>query len=178
MYRLFVALDPPESVRSKLGELQMGIPGAIWNEENEFHLTLRFIGEVGGASFSDIRGCLKMVRMEPFEVEVAGIGQFSLRGEPRSLWAGIKAPAALMTFRKRIERSLREAGISPEKRKFHPHITLARLRNSPIERVAFFLQGAALFQASPFMAREFHLYSSQKTSSGALHTLESSYSLD
>ena len=177
MYRLFVAIDPPESVRLRLGELQTGIPGATWKEENEFHLTLRFIGEVDGASFSDIRSCLKMVRMEPFEVEVAGIGQFPLRGDPRLLWAGIKSREALMTLRNRIERALRGSGISSERRKFHPHITLAGLRNAPVERVARFLQSSALFQASPFLAREFHLYSSQKTGSGAIHTLETSYSL-
>ncbi|MCH9031967.1 MAG: RNA 2',3'-cyclic phosphodiesterase [candidate division Zixibacteria bacterium] len=177
MYRLFVAIDPPESVRRRLGELQTGIPGATWKEESEFHLTVRFIGEVDGASFSDILSSLKIVRMEPFEVEISGIGQFPLRGDPRSLWAGIKSGEALRTLRNRIERTLRDVGISTERRKFHPHITLARLRNTPIERVAYFLQGSALFQAPPFLASEFHLYSSQKTSSGAIHTLESSYSL-
>lgn len=178
MHRLFVAIDPHDSVRLRLGELQTGIPGATWKDSSEYHLTLRFIGEVDGATFSDIRNCLKMVRMEPFEIEVTGIGQFPLRGEPRSLWAGIKSGEALIILRNRIDRTLRDVGISSERRKFHPHIRLAVLRNSPIERVARFLQGSALFQASHFLAREFHLYSSLKTGTGAIHTLESSYSLE
>ena len=177
MPRLFVALDPPDEVKDALDRLCEGLPGIRWSDPSQFHLTLRFIGEVEQGTFYEIGEALANVSHAPFELALKGLGQFPPRGAPHTLWVGIDDPAgALATLRRRIERTLGEVGLEPERRKFTPHVTLGRFRGPPTEeRLASYLFRRNLFRSERFPVSSFGLYASQLRPEGSLYTLEAEY---
>jgi 2'-5' RNA ligase len=177
MPRLFVALDPPDEVKDALDRLCEGLPGIRWSDPGQFHLTLRFIGEVGQGTFYEIGEALGDVSHAPFELAFRGLGQFPPRGAPHTLWAGIDDPSGgVASLRRRIERALAEVGLASERRKFAPHVTLGRFRGPPPEeRLASYLFRRNLFRCEPFPVSSFALYSSQLRPEGSLYTLEAEY---
>jgi 2'-5' RNA ligase len=177
MPRLFIALAPPEEVAEALDRLCEGLPGIRWNDAEQFHLTLRFIGEVGQRTFYEIGEALAGVTHPPFELALKGIGQFPPRGAPHTLWVGVEDPAgALGVLRRRIERVLGEAGVPAERRKFAPHVTLGRFKAPPPEeRLASYLFRRNLFRTAPFPVSSFGLYSSQLRPEGSLYAHEAEY---
>lgn len=175
--RIFVAVDLPEEVQDQLEELSGGVPGARWLEPDARHLTLRFIGDVDGHAFQDVHEALSEVRKEPFSLELRGVGFFPPRGPLRVLWAGVAPEPKLAELRAAVDRAVVRAGQEPERRKFHPHVTLARLDGAPSARVARFLETWALFRTAPFEVDRFHLYSSVLHPRGSIYTLEESYDL-
>lgn len=177
MYRLFAAIDLPPDIAAQLQGLCCGVPGARWVQPEQMHLTLRFIGEVDGGIFRDIKEGLAGIKAVPFSLQVKGLGFFPPRKAPRVLWAGISPVEEVSTLRNRIENRLVGMGLEPEGRKYSPHITLARLHDTPPARLGRFLAGNSLFATEPFLVSEFHLYSSELTAKGAFHTIEASYSL-
>ena len=176
MYRLFAAIDLPPDVAAQLQGLCCGVPGARWVQPEQMHLTLRFIGEVDGGVFRDIKDGLAGIKAPGFSLQVKGLGFFPPRKTPRVLWAGISPVEEVNTLRNRIENRLIGMGLEPEGRKYSPHITLARLHDTPPARLGRFLAGNSLLATEPFLVSEFHLYSSELTSKGAFHTIEMSYS--
>ncbi len=175
--RLFVAIDLPETIKSRLALLCAGVPGAKWVGPESCHLTLRFIGEVDGDVFRDTRLALAEVRAEAFELRLAGVGHFGQRRRVRQLWAGVEAEPALDSLQRRVESALTTIGLEPERRKFHPHVTLARLKDAPMERVGAFLADNSLFESESFPAEAFVLFSSFLSHSGAIHRAEATYPL-
>ncbi len=177
MPRLFIAVDLPAEIKNNLESMSYGIPGAKWIDMQQVHLTVRFIGEVDGTTFLDIKTALEQVSLKPFSLALKGVGHFPPRGKPRVLWVGIEPSKPLQSLKSRIDRILTTVGLEPEGRKFSPHITLARLKNSPIHKVANFLAGASLFSQEPFEVKDFKLYSSTLTPKGAIHKIEKVYAL-
>jgi len=177
MPRLFIAVDLPAGIKNNLEVMSYGIPGAKWIDPQQIHLTVRFIGEVDGTTFLDIKTALEQVSLEPFSMALKGVGHFPPRGKPRVLWVGIEQSEPLQSLKSRIDRILATVGLQPEGRKFSPHITLARLKNSPIDKVADFLAGNGLFGQEPFEIKDFKLYSSTLTPKGAIHKVEKVYPL-
>lgn len=181
MIRLFVAIDLPELVAERLGGLCCGLKGARWVDVEQMHLTLRFIGEVDGGLFREIRDELVGVAAAPFAIRLAGLGCFPPRKTPRVLWAGVE-PAGqgspLVALRNRVESRLTRLGLEPEGRKYAPHITIARLDNPPLHDLTRYLSANGLFATEEFTVDEFHLYSSVLTPKGAIHAIEASYSLE
>lgn len=177
MPRLFIALDLPEDVVAALDRLCEGLPGARWSDPEQFHLTLRFVGEVGQGLFYEIGEALASVRHPPFELALKGLGQFPPRGAPHTLWAGVDDPSgALPTLRRRIERALEEVGAEPERRKFTPHVTLGRFRvPPPEERLGSYLFRRNLFRTARFPVGSFALCSSRLRPDGSLHATEARY---
>ncbi len=173
--RLFVAIDLPETEKERLARLCCGLSNARWTDPEQFHLTLRFIGEVEGGLFQDIREVLAEINWHPFSVELDGVGFFPPRGKPKVVWAGVRRNEELLALRNRIESGLIKIGLEPEGRKFAPHITLARLNNTPSTKVARFLEHFSMFMGSPFTVDSFHLYSSVLGRGGAVHCREESY---
>lgn len=153
------------------------IPNARAVPADQLHLTLKFIGEVDGVGFLDIQDALQEIRLPKFVMTLKGVGIFAPRGIPRILWAGIDPIHPVVTLRNGIEKTLAAIDIPRDKKKFAPHLTLARLNNCSGTRLHQFLAGNAFFQSSEFAIESFHLYSSKLTQKGALHTLESSYQL-
>jgi 2'-5' RNA ligase len=178
MHRLFVAIDLPESIKKNLETMFFGLPGARWIALDQLHLTVRFIGGVDGGLFHDIKNCLEEIYTSPFDLQLKGVGHFPPRGKPRVIWVGLERSEPLQLLRKKIDTALMKVGVEPEGRKFSPHITLARLKNTPLNRVTNFLAGNGLFSQEPFRVEDFVLYSSTLTQKGAIHTVEKVYSLN
>jgi 2'-5' RNA ligase len=178
MPRLFIAVDLPKAATESLHALSFGIPGAKWVRPEQLHLTVRFIGDVDGGLFHDIRDILAGVARGPFSLQLKGVGCFPPRGAPRVLWVGLEKSEELQRLRREIDTMLLQTGLDPEKRKFSPHITLARLKNSPVQKVMNFLAGNNLFRLDPFQVEDFRLYSSTLTPKGAYHRVERVYPLN
>jgi 2'-5' RNA ligase len=177
MPRLFIAVDLPDKIKENLKSMAFGIPGAKWVSPEQLHLTVRFIGEVDGALFSDIKNILDEVNSAAFSLQLKGVGYFPPRGAPRVLWIGLEKSEPLQLLKKKIDTKLLRVGVEPEGRKFSPHITLARLKKSPLHKIANFLSGNGLFSQEPFQVEDFKLYSSILTSKGAYHKVERIYPL-
>jgi len=177
MRRLFVAIDLSEPVKAQLSFMCCGLPGARWTAPEQMHLTLRFIGEVNSSMYRDIREVLGEVVMRPFSMRIEGMGFFPPRGRPRVVWVGIRKNEQIIRLRHRIESVLVHIGLDPEGRKFAPHITLARLHNTPGSKVADFIAGHNLFTSEDVPVDRFFLYSSILGHQGAKHFIEERYSL-
>lgn len=176
MPRLFVAIDLPKALQTKLSAICRGIPGTRWLPPNQLHLTLKFVGDVDDTLFHTIRDNLSGNGLAPTNCFLRGIGCFPAKGRPRVIWAGVKEEEyGLTALQRRIEKDLEKRGVPLENRPFTPHITLARLKDPPRETVSAFLSRNAEFDGGRFTVNEFHLYSSNLTPRGAIHTLERSY---
>jgi 2'-5' RNA ligase len=178
MPRLFVAIDLPAGVRDRLSSMCCGLPGARWVDPDHMHLTLRFIGDVDSAVFTDVREALIDVCSESFSMQLGGIGFFPPRGQPRVVWVGVRKNQQLVLLRNRVEAVLVRVGLQPEGRKYSPHITLARLKNTPGPKAGAFLAHHGMFMSEEFPVNEFFLYSSVLNSKGAKHFIEEEYLLN
>lgn len=178
MQRLFVAIDLPLPVKRELAGICLGLPGARWVADEQIHLTLRFIGEVDLGRVQDIREVLAEIHRPAFALHLVGLGVFPPRRQPHVLWAGVEPVEPVVALRNRVESLLVGLGLTPEGRKFSPHVTMARLRDTPVAGLTSYLAGNALFTSSEFEIDAFHLYSSVLTRKGAIHQLEASYPLN
>jgi 2'-5' RNA ligase len=177
MIRLFVALDIPETLRIRLAGLRGQIPGARWVPPENMHLTLRFIGEVSEADAGDIDLELSRISAPPFEVALSGVGHFGSRGQVRALWAGAERNPEIAGLQAKVELACVRAGRAPEQRRFHPHVTLARCRDTRTARVEGFVADHDAFRAPAFPVSAFVLYSSQLGRGGPVYTPEAHYAL-
>jgi 2'-5' RNA ligase len=177
MIRLFVAIDIPEIIGREVQGMGRSIPKTRPVPMEQLHITLKFIGEVDGTTFLDIRDVLEKIHQPKFTLCLKSVGTFPPRGIPRILWAGVSPLQNLLTLHNSIERELESINVPREKKKFSPHLTLARLSNPPITKLQQFLAGNALLNTSDFPVQTFNLYSSQLTQKGAVHTLENTYPL-
>ncbi len=177
MMRLFIAVLIPEYIGPLLHEMGRSLPGGRPVPVEQIHITLRFIGEVEGSVFKDIRENLSTVRVSPFTIGIRGVGHFPPRGKPRVIWAGLEPVEELIRLKRKIDACLLQCGIAPDSRKFSPHVSIARLNNSPLNRVTQFLAGNAFLQFDEFEVNCFELFSSRLSPKGAIHTLEERYPL-
>jgi len=175
MPRLFIAIDLPQQARDQISDLYCAIKGAKWTDENQLHLTLRFIGETDFDTEDRIIGALEHIQFDPFTIKLQSVGYFPPRKDPRILWVGVDDNSCLMQLQACIERSLVNLQLEPDTRKFHPHITIARLDNPHKERVVEMITDNSLFCIEPFSVSDFHLYRSYTGKSGAQHVLEASF---
>ncbi len=176
--RLFVAIPLPEDVRHDLSQLCAGMPGAHWTPVENLHLTLRFIGEADGGQYHDIAAALGAVDDAAFDLQLAAVGRFGDRRRARVLWAGVRSSEALDHLQAKIERAVRRAGIAVEPRKFHAHVTLARLQGAPAGRVERYLINHGAYQSRPFPVADFVLFQSFLGQAGAIHQPEVTFPLD
>jgi len=176
MQRLFIAAELPERIRDEISDLYEAIPGARWAEDAKLHITLRFIGEADTVTAARIDSLLRTITFTPFTLNLKSTGFFPPRGRPRVLWCGISGSEELLRLQKQIERGLTsKAGLPSEDKKFHPHVTIARLSDANDEKLADFLTKNALFETEEFMISGFTLYSSILRADGAVYTKESEY---
>jgi 2'-5' RNA ligase len=158
MHRLFVAIRPPETVREQLLGLMEGMPGMRWQGDDQLHLTLRFVGEVERPVAEDLSAALRHVRFERFSIALAGVGKFE-KHRNGALWAGVHPKEQLKALNAKIERACQSAGLAPERRAFHPHITLARWKGRAA-RLHTWLDRRSGLVSEPWEVREFILYES------------------
>jgi 2'-5' RNA ligase len=175
MPRLFVAIDLPDMVKKEIADINGNLPGARWVPGAQIHLTLRFIGDVDAATFQAVKTALALVSCLSFSLRLRGIGHFPPKKQARVLWVGIEESRPLLELQERVEAALIATGIAPDERRFSPHITIARLRETPVPLVAAFEERQRGFLTGPFPGGQFHLYSSTLTREGAIHTREATY---
>ncbi|MEI6557209.1 MAG: RNA 2',3'-cyclic phosphodiesterase [Rhodospirillaceae bacterium] len=177
MIRLFVALGLPDDIRDRLAGLAGGVPGARWVEPSNLHLTLRFIGETGGDRLADLDAELAAVTAPAFELVLDGLGQFGSGRKLHTLWAGVERSESLRQLQARVESAVVRAGFAAEGRKFSPHVSLARLKDSAPERVMRYLSGNGLFRSRPFRVDSISLYESHLGRHGPDYAVISTYPL-
>lgn len=177
MPRLFIAIDLPEQQRQDLEAIYCGLPAETrWTSTSQLHLTLRFIGEVDEQRFMQIKDTLDDIHFNPFWLLIKGLGYFPPRRKPNILWVGVAENPDLMQLQSGIEKHLVQRGISPETRKFHPHLTIARLTPIlPIKMLADYLDRNGRITSPPFLVDNFKLYSSLLTRNGAIHRIEKTF---
>ena len=176
MHRLFAAVRPPPGVRDFLGQIMGGVSGARWQDDDQLHLTLRFIGEVDRHVARDVHAALGSLRHPPFELIVSGLGMFDKRGVAHTLWAGIAPQEPVKALHKKVDQAMARVGVPPDQRVFHPHITLARLNRSA-GPVHDFLARSGGVEGPPFRVDAFGLFESQLTPEGAVYTEIETYKL-
>jgi len=177
MPRLFAAVALPRRICQALSFLNGGVPGAHWAGEDQFHITLRFVGEVDGPTASDVADALADIGGAPFTLGVRGVGHFDKGRTPTVLWAGVENAAPLFRLHEKIDRAMVRLGLPADPRKYHPHVTLARLKGAYRDRVGAFLAAHAGFDAGTAEVRSFHLYSSHRGQGGAVYRIEETYPL-
>ena len=142
--RLFVALPLPQALRDDLSDLAHGLHGARWVEPENYHLTLRFLGDLANPVDDEIDHALA-----------------SLRGRRLSLRAVIARDPALDHLHSKIETAVQRAGLPPERRRFQPHVTLARVDGIAPDRLVSWVQARNLLRSGPHAIHRFVLFSSQ-----------------
>jgi RNA 2',3'-cyclic 3'-phosphodiesterase len=176
MPRLFTALEIPRDAALSLSLLRGGLPGARWIDVENYHLTLRFIGDVEGHVADEIANALDRVRRPSFPLALSGVGAFGSK-KPHSIWAGVTASPDLAALQAEIERICQRIGVAADPRKFVPHVTLARLKNtSPID-VAHYLSARGNFSAASFRVGRFVLMSSRDSVGGGPYIVEEAWPL-
>jgi len=177
MPRLFAGIEIPILLAERLSFAKAALPGARWIDAENYHLTLRFIGDVDGTTARDFTQSLGQIEAAPFELKLDGLGSFG-GNKPRAIFAKLASSPALETLQRGTERAAREAGLPPEPRNFKPHVTLARLRGARPDHVACYLEQQGALLSSPFPVSEFVLFSSRDSVGGGPYVVEAAYKLE
>jgi 2'-5' RNA ligase len=176
MPRLFTAVEIPSTVADALAMLRGGLPGARWIDPENYHLTLRFIGDIDDVLAREIAYMLGSVKRTGFELRLDGLSSFGGR-KPRAIVATAAPTRQLVELQAELERLMQRVGLDPEGRKFTPHVTLARLRDSSSRQVAEYLSERGHFRSAPFTVSQFVLYSSRASVGGGPYVVEAAYPL-
>jgi len=169
MIRLFIGLDFPVDIRERLSAMRGGVPGARWTAPDNFHLTLRFIGDVSEDAAEDCRDAFLGLRGRAFDLTLSGVGLFGDGERPRVLWAGVERCESLPHLHAAVESAMVRAGFAVDPRKYTPHVTLARLNRSRPDRVGRFLEEWGAFRAGPVRMERITLYQSLSIEGGPLY---------
>lgn len=165
MHRLFVAIRPPEEVRDQLIDLMDDGVVVRWQSDDQIHLTLRFIGEVERPIAEDLAAALDSIRFPHFRLALAGVGRFD-QHRRGVFWAGVEPREELKALAAKVERACQSAGLEPERRAYHPHITLARWNGGKPKLDAVIERHGGLTSA-PWEVDRFILYESRLGHEGA-----------
>lgn len=169
MIRLFVAIPLPVDVCAQLAGMQTGLGNARWIDPENMHLTMRFIGEVSEPDMREIDSALASLTEPAISIGLHGLGYFERRGRVHSLWVRVEKSDALSHLQSKIERVLVRYGLEPEKRKYTPHVTLARVHDLPVERLAPWLADQGDFSVPVFLATQFVLVETFRGHGGAAY---------
>ena len=176
MPRLFTALAVPPEIAGALAPYRGGLPGARWIEAADYHVTLRFLGDVERPVAEDVLEALAGMRpRDPFPVTLDGLGAFG-GDRPRALYASVTPRPDLIDLQAEPERLVRRAGLEPERRRFTPHVTLARLRReaSP-DGVAMYLAQAPVFAPMTFPTAAVTVFSARDSTGGGPYVAEAAF---
>jgi 2'-5' RNA ligase len=176
MPRLFTAVELPAQISFSLSLLRGGLVGARWIDPANYHITLRFIGDIDDRTADDIAGELARIDRPRFDLSLKGLGAFGSR-KPHAVYAGVTPTPALKELQAEHERIIQRVGLEPERRKFTPHVTLARLRNPSESEVAAFLAMRGGFETPSFAVGRFVLLSSRASKGGGPYLMEEAYPL-
>jgi RNA 2',3'-cyclic 3'-phosphodiesterase len=176
MPRLFTALELSAEAEASLRQTRGGLLGARWIDPENYHVTLRFIGDVDARTADEIADSLWTVQRPVVRIAFEGLAWFG-GDKPRAIVARIKASPGLNDLQSDHERRLRRLGLPPETRNFIPHVTLARMRSASALAVAEYLASRGALDAPSFDVHRFVLYSSRDSVGGGPYVVEGAYPL-
>jgi 2'-5' RNA ligase len=176
MHRLFVAIRPPEHIRDLLIDAMDDSPDFRWQDDEQLHVTLHFIGGVDRPVADDLAVALGGIRADPFQLRITGAGRFEQRSSG-ALWAAVEPKAPVAALAGKVERVCLAVGLEPERRAFHPHITLARWKGRRTREVQSFLERRRGLSSPPFDVTEFILFESHLSRHGAHYEAVARYAL-
>jgi 2'-5' RNA ligase len=164
--RLFCGIEIPAGIKASLGALTdrlRPLAKLAWSPTENLHVTTKFIGEWPEARVDGItRALAEIPRPRMIKISVRGLGWFPNDRNPRVLWAGIQSGEGLGSLAGETERRLAILGVPAEERAFHPHLTLARRRDSvSIDGLRTEVAGIASTDFGTFHAESFFLYLSR-----------------
>ncbi len=177
MPRLFTGIELPADAVAMLTGLRGGLQGARWIDPENYHITLRFIGDVDGHVAHAVAETLDRIRRPAFDVTIAGIDAFGGR-KPHSVLAKVAPEPQLSALQAEQERLMQMLGLPPDPRKFAPHVTVARLKGVPASAVASYIQARGGFHWGPVRVERFVLFSSRSGTGGGPYVVEEAYPLD
>ena len=157
-----------------------GVPGARWQDDDQLHLTVRFIGTVDRPMAEDIAAALGTINAPLATIAIAGVGRFEQRGRTDTLWAAVAPSDILAALHRKVDRALVRVGLAPEHRAYRPHITLARLPRSMGNGpdLDHWIATHAALASVPFTLDHLFLYESHLTNDGARYELVVCWPLD
>jgi 2'-5' RNA ligase len=173
---LFIALEIPAEIAAGLALHRGGLNGARWIDPADYHVTLRFLGDVDRRMGNDVDAVLSDLTAAPVEVTLDALGSFG-GDKPRAVFGRVQPSKALTDLQSDLERQMRRLGLAAEARKFVPHITLARLRDTSAGEVAHYLGLHPIVRPLTFTARRVALMSSRDSTGGGPYVLEAAYPL-
>lgn len=176
MPRLFTGLEVPATICDRVSFLRGGLQGARWMEPSDYHVTLRFIGDIDDRLAHDIADLLASIRRRPFRLQLAGLDWFG-KDKPHSVHALVASSPDLVELQAEHERLMRRLGLAPEPRKFTPHVTIARLRDAKPWQVADWVSARSPFSSQPFEVDRFVLFSAKASVGGGPYLVEEAYPL-
>lgn len=171
--RLFLSIELPESVRQSLAEMDPHLRGVRWLEPRQMHLTLSFLGSVSAETQENLMEKLRAISWKSFFLPLVGLGAFPGKGWPKIVWIGVgTGHPHLFQLHKRVQEAALAAGLEPDLRSFHPHVTLARCRDVSPQTIRPFLKSNAEFDVGLIHVESFVLNSSELTPAGSVYTPE------
>ncbi|MGH1419544.1 MAG: RNA 2',3'-cyclic phosphodiesterase [Hyphomicrobiaceae bacterium] len=176
MPRLFTGLALPEAIRDQLAALEAPLSGANWIDFDNLHLTLRFVGDVNHQTAREFSDMLAGISQDAFLMRLSGLGTFGGK-EPHTLYAGVQTNPALDALARANERAAVSAGLTPSRRAFKPHVTLARLKYTRPDFLARYLGRLGAFRSSSFFVTEFDLFSARPHTGGGPYVREETFTL-
>jgi 2'-5' RNA ligase len=176
MPRLFTGVEIPPGVAERLSYLRGGLPGARWISPENYHLTLRFVGDIDMIAAEAIAEAMARVRRTAFSLRIGGLATLGTR-KPHAIVARVEPSAALIELQAEQERLIQRLGLPPEGRKYTPHVTLARLRHPSTRDIADYLSLRGGFSLGPVPVERFVLFSSRDSVGGGPYVIEEAYPL-
>ena len=176
MPRLFTGVEIPLGIAERLSYLRGGLPGARWISTENYHLTLRFMGDIDMIAAEAIAEALSRVRRLAFQMRITGVGTLGTR-KPHAIVARVEPSPPLTELQAEHERLMQRIGLPPEGRKYTPHITLARLRHANTRDIADYLTLRGGFSTAPVEVDRFVLFSSRNSVGGGPYVVEETYPL-
>jgi 2'-5' RNA ligase len=177
MLRLFVGIPLPPAQCLTLSTICVGLHGANWVDPGNYHVTLRFIGEVDEGMAADIDDALQAIRAQRFNLTIAGLDLFGTAERPRTLYAAVDQNRELQALHERVDMAVGRAGLAPEGRRYTPHVTLARFQGGNMAEIQRFIAAHNLLRLDPFKVEEFQLIASYLSRSGAIYEDVAAYPL-
>ena len=177
--RLFLSIDLPDYIKDSLEPLaDENLKGFHYVPRERFHMTLKFIGDIPGQFQEEVEAAIDPIEVHQFLLPLEGLGSFPPRGNPHAVWAGVSnGHPRLFQLHKRIDDALFSIGIEPEKRIYHPHITIARVNHAAEETVKQFLKRHQDYGAAPFKVEAFHLMRSELIDGHRVYNREKTWKL-
>jgi len=176
MPRLFTGIEIPEAVGFRLENLRGGLRPKRWIDSENYHITLRFIGDIDNDLADDVADLLGSVRRKSFTLTLDGLGAFGGK-RPHAVWARVCPSPELLALQAELEQVCQRAGLRPDTRKYTPHITLARVRGLSSADVAHYLSLHGDFYCPDIPVTRFALYSAKPSTGGGPYVIERAYPL-